>query len=665
MKKKLILLVTIIAVIAACKSGEKAAKVNNKPLFTVGDDIVTTGEFVRMFKKNNPKADTPTKQEVNDYLDLYVKFKLKVKEAKELGFDTLKSYQREMEGYRHTLAKPYLTDKAVTDELVDEAQARSEYEVRASHILIRCSPQASPNDTMAAYNKLMDIKKRIENGESFDALAMQYSEDPSAATNKGDLGYFTVFNMIYEFETVAYNTPVGDVSKPFRTQFGYHIVKVTDKRKARGEIKVAHIMIQPKQNPTDADWAEAKEKIEAIKKRMAQDERFEDLAKNFSDDHSTARAGGEVGWLKSINRRFPSEFVDACFALTENGQVSEPIKTEYGYHLIKRLDYKAPPTKEEQEYYINNSIAKDSRSSKGQKAMAAQIMKEKKFTEDKEVYSQMLQLFDSTLLEGRWYTPSGTDEKLLKSYLFTLGKGDKLKGYDVDEFVGFVRSFQSKDPQASVDQKIKSLYDDFVENSVLSYKEEYLREDNSDFDYILTEYEEGILLFEFMQQEVWNKAVTDSVGRLGFYETNKDNYMWKERREAKVYRCQTQAIADSVVKMVARGMTDSAILMTLTKGNILAVQIDYGKFEKGTNEFVDKATQAKGTQNLGYTSGIYPVVIVESVIEPVHKTPKEAQGQLISDYQEHLQGQWEVKLKEKYPVKVNEDELNKAFGFKE
>ena len=270
------------------------------PLFSFGDEVVMNDEFMRIFSKNKNDKSAPTKQEIYEYVDLYVKFKLKVKEAYALKMDTVPSFKQELAGYRKQLAQPYLTDKTVTERLVKEAYSRSQMEVSAAHLLINCAADAKPSDSLSAYEKIIGLRKRVVKGESFEAIASLYSEDPSAKTNKGDLGYFTVFQMIYPFEKAAFTTPVGEVSQPIRTRFGYHLVYVKDKRKTQGDVKVAHIAIQYN-NPTQID--STKERIDAVYAKLQAGADWNTTVEEFSEDFNTNSIGGELG---SLNRTAPN-----------------------------------------------------------------------------------------------------------------------------------------------------------------------------------------------------------------------------------------------------------------------------------------------------------------------------------------------------------------------
>lgn len=254
--KKLILCVSIVWGTLAVYAQEK----ENPVVLEIGNKKVTLEEFEAIYKKNADENKTSTPEELKDYLDLYIKFKLKVVEAEALGMDTLPAFVQELEGYRKQLAQPYLSDREVTEGLIKEAYERMKSDVNASHILVKVSQEAEPKDTLAAYNKILKIRKRIITGEDFEKVAAETSEDPSAVKNKGNLGYFTVFQMVYPFESAAYNTEVGKISMPVRTSFGYHILKVNDKRPARGTMKAAHIMIRVNKNDGEEEIQNKKTK---------------------------------------------------------------------------------------------------------------------------------------------------------------------------------------------------------------------------------------------------------------------------------------------------------------------------------------------------------------------------------------------------------------------
>ena len=326
MIKKLILILLITFVLPTNAQHKK-----DKVLLTIDDQPVYTSEFLRVYNKNKDVVSEENKKDITEYLDLFINYKLKLKDAKELKLDTVKSYLNEFNKYKKQLIEPYLKDRAVTDKLVKEAYNRLKKEVKASHILVLVKPNASPSDTLKAYNKVLKAREEILAGADFAKVAKKQSEDPSAKQNGGDLGYFSAFSMVYPFETAAFTTPVGQISMPFRTRFGYHIVKVYDVRDSKGEIKVAHIMIRDKKN----DNAYAANQINDIYNKYKQGEKFELLAKKYSDDKSSAVKGGVI--RRFSQGRMIQPFADISFALEKVGDVSKPFKTKFGWHIVKLI----------------------------------------------------------------------------------------------------------------------------------------------------------------------------------------------------------------------------------------------------------------------------------------------------------------------------------------
>ena len=276
-----------------------------------------------------------SQKDLNQYLELFIGYKLKVNKAYKLGLQNSAKYQAELKSYRNQLAKNYFNDTKITEALIEEAYNRLQKEVRASHILILVDENATPEDTLKAYKKIEDIAKRANNGEDFATLAEQFSEDPSAKENKGDLGYFTAFRMVYGFENAAYNTAKGKVSKITRTRFGYHIVKVNDIRPNRGEVTVAHIMIL-KAKPEDADQGKPEKTINEIYQKIQQGEKFEDLAKQFSEDKSSSPKGGLLSKFGS-GQLSSEEFEEVAFSLAKPNDISKPFQSEFGWHIVKLI----------------------------------------------------------------------------------------------------------------------------------------------------------------------------------------------------------------------------------------------------------------------------------------------------------------------------------------
>ena len=324
----------------------------------VGNDNVTLEDFEHVFRKNNKDSVTTT-EALDAYMELFVNFKLKVLEAEALGMDTVAAFQKELAGYRNQLARPYMVDSELLSELVEEAYERKSTEVRASHILISVAPDASPADTLLAWNRIQTLRDRVIHGDNFGEVARSKggSEDPSVANNGGDLGWFTAFQMVYPFECAAYETAEGDVSDVVRTRFGYHILKVTGKRKARGEVQVAHIMVRMPRTASKNQVTNAEGRMMEVKRLLMNGEAFESLAMKYSEDPSTANKGGVLPWFGT--GKMVEDFEEAAFAMSEVGDIAGPVRTDYGFHLIKLLDKKTLPTLDESRRELSKKVRRD------------------------------------------------------------------------------------------------------------------------------------------------------------------------------------------------------------------------------------------------------------------------------------------------------------------
>ncbi|OKL39107.1 peptidylprolyl isomerase [Pontibacter flavimaris] len=510
--------------LAGCTASNKS---NSKEpaIATLGSQPISTSEFRYVYEKNNGgNDDAYTRESVADYLNLYTNFKLKVMEAEKRGLDTTMAFKRELEGYKEQLAQPYLTEKSVTDQLVKEAYERMKQEVSASHILLSLAPDAAPEDTLAAYNRAMELRQRAQNGEDFGQLAKEHSQDPSAADNEGELGYFTALQMVYPFEDAAYKTAEGEISMPVRTRFGYHLIKVNDKREARGEAKVAHIMVRSAPGAPAADSLAAKQRVDAIYRRVQRGENWEKLATEFSEDANTAGNGGELPWF-GTGRMIPA-FEEAAFGLQKPGDVSKPVYTPYGWHIIKMVEKRGLPPYEEMEQHLRNKIAKDSRSELNKTAFLKRIRQENNFTENTEAKAAALAKATDELLQGNWaYDES---DKLLKQTLFSI----QGKNYTVADFYTYVLAEQRPRTNGSAAHVMSLLYDNFAEQSLLAYERNNLENKHTDYRMLVQEYHDGILLFQLMDEKVWSRAIEDTVGLRNFFNQNREKYKWGERADA-------------------------------------------------------------------------------------------------------------------------------------
>lgn len=488
----------------------------NDILLTISGEPVSANEFMRVYNKNLNLVQDDSQKEVDSYLELFVNYKLKLAEAKALRYDKDPAYINEFKSYKNQLIQTYLTDKNVTDDLVREAYYRTENEVKAQHILVLLDEVET--DTLAAYSKIEAYRERFLN-EDFESLKKELHNGKSVFVE--DLGYFSAFKMVYNFESVAYATEVGSVSQPFRTRFGFHVVKVLDKRKSKGQVSVAHIMIANTQKDTTLV---AKDRIQELHRLLLQGEDFGELAKQFSDDKSSSIRGGELKPFKSgqINSEI---FETTAFELSPSNPISKPIQTQFGWHILKYINRKQVQSFEELQSELESRVGKDSRSQLVKAKMLEQLLAEYQI----ETPNSNLAKFESNLnyntSRNVWELPSNFN----KSQSFLNIKNQTHTYLDFLEFLNNnLKSIKKEWPTSVV---VKKQYASFLEKSVFRYKEENLEKENKEFSYILNEYREGLLLFELMQDKIWEGAKNDSIGLQEFYNLNKQNYIWPDRIE--------------------------------------------------------------------------------------------------------------------------------------
>lgn len=625
---------------------------DNRVLFTIGNESVTVGEFEYVYNKNNVnnQADYSLKS-LSDYLTLYQNFRLKVKEAEALRLDTISSLKNELEGYRKQLAKTHLTDREISDKLLEEAYERSKKEVNASHILVRCDENANPADTLAAYKKIMALRKRIEKGESFEKIARENSEDPSAKTNEGNIGWFTVFGTIYPFETAAYSLKPGEISQPVRTEFGYHLVKLNGIRDARGQIHVAHLLIRFPDGAVKAQKDSIKQRVDSVYALIKSGQiSFEEAVKKFSDDKASRVKDGELQWFGSgAPVRMVTEFEDAAFAIEKDGGISAPVMTQYGWHIIKRLERKPIQPFNEVKNDLKKRIERDSRSQVAKNTLINRIKKEGNFTEYPNVRTDFFVKVDSSIFKGNWKADSAL---LTDKTLFTLA-GNK---YTQANFAAYIEKNSKRRNDKSKEALLNEYYDGFVNTSCLDYEESMLEVKKPEFKALMKEYRDGILLFELMDRMVWTKAVKDTIGLEAFRKKNETKYMWGNRAHVIIFNGNDQKITDAAYKLALKGKSADDIKAKLNKdGAKSKISTIEGKYEKGQYDVIDKIEWKAGVtpvEKLNDSS--YRFIWVKQIVGPEPKSLKEAKGYIVSDYQEYLEKTWLAELRNKYPIKLNE-----------
>ncbi|MDP3556896.1 MAG: peptidylprolyl isomerase [Bacteroidota bacterium] len=678
------------------------SKAQEPVVMTINDKPISKSEFEAVYRKNNGKEVNNATKSVNEYVDLFSLFKSKVFEAESLGLDTLTSFKNELLGYRRQLAAPYLTDKNTNENLLNEAYGRMKTEVRASHILVRVEETALPKDTLEAwtrihlirdavlgklptaadianYDKLLknqsEVAKTLKGKDSaiykaklnsvkyladyyknatdkFMDIAPKTSDDPSVIDNKGDLNFFSSLDMVYPFESAAYTTKVGDVSPVVRTRFGYHILKVYDKRESRGEIFVSHIMAKFGKDATEQDKANAKTKIDELYTKLKAGQSFEELARQFSDDKQTSDRGGQLQPFKS--GKLPKAFEDAAFGLKANNDYSAPIMTQYGWHIIKRNEAKGLASFDEIKNELKTRIARDSRSQMGKTALIERVKKENKFTENLKNRDEFKSIMDTTYLKATW--TAARAKKLGNKEIFNLGG----KSYTQNDFAQFLETQMTFRSPTDVNEVMKGIYKTWVDESVVNFEDAQLEKKYVDFRNLLREYRDGILLFDLTDQKVWSKAVKDTSGLKDFYEKNKNNYLWDERAEVSTYKCLNEKVAKDVRKLLKEKKTEKEITEIINKPSQLNLSVENVTYLKNENKYVDdnwKVGIAPKDINDDKEKKIF-VIVVNKILAKSPKSLGECRGLVTADYQNYLEKEWLDYLKKKYIVKVNNDVLS-------
>lgn len=616
-------------------------------LFTINDKPYYTDEFARIYKKNLDLVKDDTQKDLNQYLDLFIGYKLKVNKAYKLGLQNNPQYQSELKSYRTQLAKNYFNDTKITQELVEEGYNRLQKEIKASHILILCEENATPEDTLKAYRKIEDIRKKALAGENFDDLAVQFSEDPSAKDNKGDLGYFTAFRMVYPFENAAYNTPKGEISKITRTRFGYHILKVNDVRPNRGEITVAHIMIlAPKPDDVDKD---SKRIIEDIYKKIQQGEKFEDLAKQFSEDKSSSSKGGVLNRFAS-GQLSSEEFEEMAFKLKNVGDISEPFQSQFGWHIIKLIEKHPVKSIDDMKSELETKIGKDDRSKKITASLNEKLRKKYKFKRDDKQFAKLSFFVNNDFYESKWQQPANAKD--FTAPLLTI-ESKKIDGKTYLEFL-------EKQQKAGVKTKPLSklndeLYNKFVDEQLTAYYDENLENNFVDFANVMEEYRDGLLLFDLMEKEIWERAKTDSTGLKSFYEEHKMEHMWKKRVEVTVASSTKEDMAKKAQAFLKKGTEPQTIKDKMNLNNVINIMTNSGVFEEESDALPKGMKYNVGVSDVFKEGQYYFVTNVEKIIPEGPKTLEECKGKIVNDYQQYLEQRWVDDLKKEFTVKVNND----------
>ncbi len=628
---------------------------NKDVLFTIDNHNYYTDEFVRVYNKNLDLVKDDSQKNLDNYLELFIGYKLKVEKANKIGLQNSVNYQNELKSYRNQLSKNYVSDSKVTNELVQEAYERMKQEIRASHILVLVDESAAPEDTLKAYQKILDIKKRIDLGEDFVKVAQQFSEDPSVKENNGDLGYFSSFRMVYPFENAAFSTEMGQTSKPFRTRFGYHIVKVVDKRANRGEVTVAHIMILKPSDPAIKTEDKSKQTIEDIYKKIQQGESFESLAQQFSEDKSSASKGGVLQRFGS-GQLSSEEFENVAFSLQNKNDISQPFQSQFGWHIVKLIDKHSMQSLSEMKSELEEKVRKDERSLLITNSLSKKLRVKYTYSKVQKTLSAVKKVVNDDFYNQTWEVP--TNAKDNPSEILVINKSKKVSSL---QFLNFIYSQQkAKLKIKPVTKLVDELFEKFIDDQLNAYYNENLENEFPEFKYVMEEYRDGLLLFDLMDKEIWTKAKTDTLGINTFFKNNAKNYFWKKRYKVDILSSTDKLIIEKVQNFLKKGKSVDYIKEKLNQEGKINVMVKSGLFEEDYDILPNCNNLSIGNFSIVQKEAYYFIVNVLEIKEAGEKEFNDCKGKVISDYQQYLENNWVNELKKEFEVKINQEVFNKV-----
>ena len=620
-------------------------------LLTINDKPVYASEFKTVFKKNLDLVLDESQKDVDGYLDLFIDYKLKVEEAYAQGLDKDEAYIKEFTKYQDQLSKKYIYDKRVTSDLIAEAYERGLEEIDADHILIMINLNASPQDTLIAYNKMKSIRDKAIAGEDFVVLTKQYSEEPGVKKTGGKLGYFSVFQMLYNFESEAYKTKVGEISEIVRTDFGYHIIKVNDRREKMPDISVSHIMIFSNK---DAKEANPEEKINELYAMIMQGESFESIAKQFSEDKATGVKGGIIKTFGPGDLRAPL-FEKAAYSIKEEGEILKPIESSFGWHIIRLNKIFPTPTFDEIKDEIEKKVTSGARVSVVTQATNNKIMGLYGYKEGVSYSPFFTEYITDSIFNYKWvYTPIPLDQDKM---LFSIG--DKEVRYN--DFAKFIFKKQKLSKKyTDKDRMFVDYYSEFKNGVIEDYYKLRLEDENEEYAAVVSEYRNGLLIYDVMYKNIWEVAKTDSLGLQKFYNETKSSYNWKQRVDAVIISSPQSEMASQVKGLLEEGKEVEEIKKQLNTNGKVNVIITQGVYEIDQKELPENFKAIVGVSEIYKTEDSNVVVKVKEVKAPSIKEFDEVKGLVISKYQTKVEEDWMKELHKKYTVVVNKKTLKKV-----
>lgn len=647
---------------------------DNSVLLIVGSDTTTRGDFLKTYSQNQVagRPAKPSRQDLENYLDLYVNYRMKVAAAKDACYDTNTALRDELMIYRKQLSKPYVMDKDLQEALEQETYRNMQYDVFARHILVSLPLYPSPADTLAAWKKINEARERIMRGDDFSEVAFEYSDDirrnrkgEKVRTGKeGEIGYFTALSMVYPIEHAVYSMKVGELSGPIRSRYGYHVVQLLDKKPALGKVTFAHILAVT--NPADSTGGtetRAKARIDSAYAALQSGQSFGEVAKRFSDDRYSAEKGGFVGSF-AVNRMIPE--VIAQFYGLEKDQYSKPFPNRFGWQIVYLMDKEGVPSEGDALEQIRYGIEKDmERSSIPFKAFLDRKLEASAWTWDKKALADV-KAYYQTLPSLKMIPKDSSENPGFFSRTILIFEN---QNFTIWEFLQTADGLTTNVKQVNdFVNWFKAMQDEFLHSAALRHELSLLESKHPDFAKLMGEYRDGVYLFDINNRKVWAKALYDTAGLQTFFQNNRDRYVCPEKAVAVVIsydvtRVETKDMAKFAKKVFKQGLGAGQI-QVLADGKFgkKTVQVDSAAFASGENVFLDNMPWKPGLSGDVLSGTTRKAFVILDKVEPGRPYRlDEVRGTVISDYQAYLEQEWLKELRAKYKVDINEDVFESLF----
>ncbi|HMJ46768.1 MAG TPA: peptidylprolyl isomerase [Ferruginibacter sp.] len=614
----------------------------SQALITYGNNSISREEFMKAYNKNKTPV-TDKEKSLREYAELYSNFKLKVKAARDLRIDTLQQLNYDVENFRQQVIENYLSDEKGLDRLMDEAFARSARDIRVMHYSIPVVENAKPEDTLIAKQAINELYATLKNGSAnipADILS-KYS-----GLRQSDIGYITVFSVPYEYENIIYSLKPGEISTPYRSKNAWHLFRVSGERKSVGKWRVAQILLVFPPDANEATKLSIQKKADSIYQLLKKGADFAEMAETYSDDKLTAQSKGELPEFGT--GKFTNDFEEQVFTLKEDGEISRPFATTFGYHIVKRLG-QTPVSVDKADagsrFELKQKILQDSRINIEKEKFSKSILPLIEYKRTGVTNAELSRYADSVMK----YTPDKVHTFPISNKTIITYKKENLKGSD---WLRFVREYKAN-PQYKGENN-DQLWEKFVTLSALDYYKKHLEEYNPEFKFQMEEFKEGNMLFEIMERNVWNKAIVDTNGLLKHYNNNKADYKWAASADVLIFNAANEAAGNHALADLTAGKNWKAIADEHND----VLQADSGRYELSqliTGEKVINPQPGNISPLIKNQDGSAAFVKYLRIYEPgLQRNFEDARGLVINDYQNVLEKNWLASLKKKYPVKLNE-----------